>query len=114
MNSLNIIFFGDLSSGLSYADWPCSRLCWTSAGLRHIALRHCASTRGAAAMLISYGPAWPHLTLSSGTIYIPAALSLPPYQCGDRDIDTNLNPQCKSEEEVNQFIKSKWSINIQV
>ena len=29
-------------------------------------------------LLISYGPAWPHLTLSSGTIYIPAALSLPP------------------------------------
>ena len=33
-----------------------------------------------------------HLTLSCGTIHIPAALSLPPYQRGDRDFNTNLNP----------------------
>ena len=63
-----------------YVAWrPQSTLpdaCW----LRHIVLRQCASTR-AAAMFVSHGPTWRHLTLSSGTIHIPAALSLPPYQC---------------------------------
>ena len=39
----------------------------------------------AAAMLVPYGPTWPHLTHSCGTKNIPAALSLLPYQRGDRD-----------------------------
>ena len=95
------------------ADWHPQSSLPDAFWLRHIVSRQCASTR-AAVMLMSYGPSWPHLTPSCSTINIPAALSLPPYQCGDRNYDTNLNPQCKSEEEVNQFIKSKWSINIQV
>ena len=63
-------------------------------------------------MFVSHVSMCPHLTHSCDTIHIPAALSLPPYQCGDRDFDTNLNPQCKSEEKFNQFIKSEWSGNI--
>ena len=39
----------------------------------------------AAAMLVPYGPTWPHLTHSCGTKNVPAALSLLPYQRGDRD-----------------------------
>ena len=27
-------------------------------------------------------------------------------------VTSNLNPQCKSEEKINQFIKSKWCDNI--
>ena len=53
-----------------------SRLCQTPAGLSHRVLRHCMSTR-AAVMIVLYGPTWPHLTQSCGTIYIATALSLP-------------------------------------
>ena len=61
------------------ADWRPQSSLPDAFRLSHIVLRQCASTR-AAAMLVSYGPPWPHLTRSCGTINIPAALSLPPYQ----------------------------------
>ena len=51
---------------------------------------------------------WPcvaHLTHSCGTIHIPAALSLPPYQRGDRD-NKFLFSKSKSEFEV-LIIKSE-------
>ena len=63
-------------------------------------------------MIVSHVSMCPHRTHSCDTIHIPAALSLPPYQCGDRNFDTNLNPQCKSEEKFHQFIKLKWSDDI--
>ena len=79
------------------ADWLPQSSLPDAFRISHIVLRHCASTR-AAAMLVSHVSMCPHLTHSCDTIHIPAALSLPPYQRGDRDYDTNLNPQCKSEE----------------
>ena len=57
-----------------------SRLCQTPSGSVTSCCGKHVNTR-AAAMLMSYGPSWPHLTHSCDTIHIPAALSLPPYQC---------------------------------
>ena len=61
------------------ADWRTQSSLPDACWLRHIVLRHCASTR-AAAMFVSHISMCHHLTHSCDTIHIPAALSLPPYQ----------------------------------
>ena len=70
------------------ADWYRQSSLPDSFRHSHIVLRQCASAR-AAAMLMSYVSSWPYLTLSSGTIHIPAALSLPPYQRCKKSVITN-------------------------
>ena len=84
------------SRGVTPTD-TISRLCQTPSGSVTSCCGKRVNTR-AAAMIVSHVSMCPHLTHSCDTIHIPAALSLPPYQRGDRDYDTNLNPQCKSEE----------------
>jgi len=71
---------------------------WTMPSLPRPELRH-AHIPCACTVLMSIGPAWPHLTHSCGTIHIPAALSLPPYQRGDRD-NKFLFSKSKSEFRV--------------
>ena len=59
-----------------------SRLCQTPSGSVTSCCGKRVNTR-AAAVLVSHVSICPHLTHSCDTIHIPAALSLPPYQCSN-------------------------------